>query len=240
MRLQKYLVECSIASRRGSEKLINEGRVAVNGETATVGQSVDPESDTITFNGNAVLRLSKVYVVLNKPQGIVTTAKDTHDRRTVVDLITGVSTRIFPVGRLDMDVTGTLLLTNDGELTNRITHPRYEVKKVYHAWVKGVVKPETLRKLEQGVMLDDGMTSPAKARILKTQRQTSLIELEIHEGRKRIVKRMCIAVGHPLNNLQRISIGTIDTHGLQLGEWRHLHPQEVTDLYDLVGLSAGN
>ena len=169
MRLQKYLAECSIASRRGSEKLIQEGRVTVDGELAHLGQTVNPDIHTVLFDGDPVVPDAKVYVLLNKPQGVITTAKDTHDRKTVIDLITGVSARIFPVGRLDMDVTGTLLLTNDGELTNRLAHPRYEVDKVYHAWVKGIVDNKTIRKLQQGVMLEDGITAPAKAKILKTQ-----------------------------------------------------------------------
>jgi len=236
MRLQKYLAECSIASRRGSEKLIQEGRVTVDGELAHLGQTVNPDIHTVLFDGDPVVPDAKVYVLLNKPQGVITTAKDTHDRKTVIDLITGVSARIFPVGRLDMDVTGTLLLTNDGELTNRLAHPRYEVDKVYHAWVKGIVDNKTIRKLQQGVMLEDGITAPAKAKILKTQHQTTLIRLTVHEGRKRLVKRMCAAVGHPINNLRRISVASIDASGLQPGEWRHLHPHEVKKLNVLVGL----
>ena len=236
MRLQKYLAECSIASRRGSEKIINEGRVSVNGEIAHVGQSVDPATDAVLCDGNSVEPDTKVYVVLNKPPGVVTTAKDTHNRKTVVDLITGVSVRIFPVGRLDMDVTGTLLLTNDGELTNRLSHPRYEVDKVYHAWVKGIVQDDALKKLSQGVMLEDGITAPAQAKILKTQRETTLVRITVHEGRKRLVKRMCAAVGHPINNLRRISIGSINTQGLQPGEWRYLYTHETKTLIHLAGL----
>ncbi len=236
MRLQKYLAECSIASRRGSEKLIQDGRVTVDGEPAQVGQTVNPEVDTILFDGTPVIRDTKVYVLLNKPQGVITTAKDTHGRKTVIDLITGVTSRIFPVGRLDMDVTGTLLLTNDGELSNRLAHPRYQVDKVYHAWVKGIVHQETLHKLKKGIMLEDGITAPAKAKILKTQHQTTLIRLTIHEGRKRLVKRMCASVGHPINNLRRISIASINADGLQPGEWRHLHTHEIERLNTLVGL----
>ena len=238
MRLQKYLAECSIASRRGSEKLINAGRVTVNGELAQVGQPVEPKSDTILFDGAPVIQDTKIYVLLNKPEGVITTAIDTHNRKTVVDLITGVSARIFPIGRLDMDVTGTLLLTNDGELTNRLAHPRYEVDKIYHAWVKGTVSSETVEKLCKGIMLEDGITAPAKVKILKTQREATLIKLTIHEGRKRLVKRMCAAVGHPICNLRRVSVGTINSQGLQSGEWRHLHAQEIRNLRSLVGLET--
>lgn len=236
MRLQKYLAECSIASRRGSERLINEGRVTVNGVVAQVGQAIEPNADAILFDGKPVLKDDKVYVVLNKPQGVITTAIDTHDRETVIDLITGVSARIFPVGRLDMDVTGTLLLTNDGELTNRLAHPRYEVNKTYQAWVKGIVPTETLMQLRKGVKLEDGITAPARVKILKTQNQTTLIKLTIHEGRKRLVKRMCAAVGHPINNLHRVSVGGINSRGLQHGEWRYLHEEELQKLFALVGL----
>ena len=238
MRLQKYLAECSIASRRGSEKLINEGRVTVNGDLAQIGQLINPASDTILFDNASVLQDTKIYVLLNKPQGVITTAKDTHNRKTVVDLITGVSARIFPIGRLDMDVTGTLLLTNDGELTNRLAHPRYEVDKIYHAWVNGIVSHKTAEKLRKGIKLEDGMTAPAGINILKVQRQATLIKLTIHEGRKRLVKRMCATVGHPICNLRRISIGTINAQGLQSGEWRHLHAQEIRKLRSLVGLET--
>jgi 23S rRNA pseudouridine2605 synthase len=237
MRLQKYLAECSIASRRASEKLIEEGRVTVNGELAVVGQPVDPEVDAIEFDGEPVLADTKIYIVFNKPSGVVTTAKDTHDRKTVLDYLDGVSARIFPVGRLDMDVTGTLLLTNDGELTNRLSHPRYQVDKMYHAWVKGHVKPADLKRLEEGVELEDGPTAPAQASLLKTQSNTSLIRLTIHEGRKRLVKRMCAHIGHPVNKLRRVSIGNITASDLQPGEWRYLHKEEVDYLLKLTGLN---
>jgi 23S rRNA pseudouridine2605 synthase len=238
MRLQKYLAECSIASRRGSEKLINKGRVTVNGELAQVGQPINPDFDVVLFDDAPVIQDEKIYVLLNKPKGVITTAKDTHDRKTVVDLITGVSARIFPVGRLDMDVTGTLLLTNDGELTNRLAHPSYEVDKVYHAWVKGLMSKETIEKLKNGVMLEDGITAPAAVKNLKTQRQSTLITLTIHEGRNQLVKRMCAAVGHPINNLRRVSMGSLNSQGLQSGEWRHLHAQEIRKLRTLVGIET--
>lgn len=237
MRLQKYLAECSIASRRGSEKFIVEGRVTVNGELAVVGQPVDPHHDDIRFDGVPVLPDKKVYVVFNKPSGVVTTAKDTHDRKTVLDYLDGLKARVFPVGRLDMDVTGTLIMTNDGELTNRLAHPRYEVEKVYHAWVKGIVDASELDQFKAGVELDDGKTAPASAALLKTQRNTSLIRLTVHEGRKRLVKRMCAHIGHPVNKLRRISIGNISAQGLQPGEWRHLHQEELDYLRRITGLA---
>lgn len=237
MRIQKFLAECSIASRRAAEKLVADGHVTINGEVALVGQAIDPDHDNVCCNGEPVKPDHKIYIVFNKPSGVVTTAKDTHSRKTVFEYLDGVPARVFPVGRLDMDVTGTLLLTNDGELTNRLAHPRYQVDKVYHAWVKGIVSPIELRRLSKGVELDDGMTAPAEAKLLKTQRNSSLIRLTIHEGRKRLVKRMCSHIGHPVTKLRRVSIGSITTHGLQPGEWRYLHREELKFLRTLTGLS---
>ena len=238
MRLQKYLAECGVASRRASEHLIQEGRVTVNGEIATLGLKIDPENDTVHFDGTLVAADAKVYIVLNKPRGVLTTSTDTHDRKTVLDCLEGVDARVFPVGRLDMDVSGTLLLTNDGELTNRLSHPRYEVDKVYSAWVKGIVKPATLKQLESGVELDDGLTAPAQVSISSTRGNTTHIRLTIHEGKKRIVKRMCAAVGHPVTSLRRISIGSIQVEALTPGQWRYLEDDEIAALYKLVGLDA--
>jgi 23S rRNA pseudouridine2605 synthase/16S rRNA pseudouridine516 synthase len=238
MRLQKYLAECSIASRRGSEKLISEGRVTVNGETATVGLVIDPSHDTVQFDGKPVSSDQKIYVVLNKPKGVITSAKDTHHRKTVLDCIEGVTARIFPVGRLDMDVSGTLILTNDGELTHRLAHPSFEVNKVYHAWVRGTFSRKELEALASGVELEDGITSPAQVQVVQQKQSSSLIRLVIHEGRKRLVKRMCAAVGHPVRELNRVSIGSIKCNGLREGEWRYLSSNEVNQLKTLTDLGG--
>ena len=238
MRLQKYMAECGVASRRASEQLILEGRVTVNGAVAVLGAKIDPESDTVLFDDAPVLTEEKVYIVLNKPRGVVTTATDTHERKTVLECLEGVTARVYPVGRLDMDVSGMLLLSNDGELTNRLSHPRYEVDKVYSAWVKGMVKPAAIDLLESGVELDDGLTAPAQVSIVKSQGNTTLIRLVIHEGKKHIVKRMCKAVGHPVTSLRRISMGNIQVDDLNPGQWRYLEDEEVTALYTLVGLDA--
>lgn len=238
VKLQKFLASCSVASRRGCERLIAEGRVSVNGAVAILGDRIEAGRDTVTLDGNALTRDRHVYVVLNKPKGVVTSVKDTHDRETVLDLITGVDARIFPIGRLDMDVTGTLLLTNDGELTHRLSHPSFEIDKIYLAWVSGHVKAATVQKLQVGVLLDDGMTAPAKAKIIKRGQNSTLIRLIIHEGRKRLIKRMCAAVGHPVRDLRRIRIGTIESDDLIPGEWRHLSQDEVNSLKRLAGLSA--
>ena len=236
MRLQKYLAACGIASRRQCERLIEEGRVGLNGAVAALGDSVDEAKDAVTLDGCPLRLNDKVYIVFNKPQGVVTTAKDTHQRQTVLDCLDGVRARVFPVGRLDMDVEGALLLTNDGELAQRLMHPRYEVEKVYVASVEGRMSLETAQRLAQGVALDDGMTAPAEVRILERQADTTRIQLTLHEGRKREVKRMCAAVNHPIRHLRRVAVGDIKAAGLQPGEWRYLADDEVAALRSRVGL----
>lgn len=235
-RLQKYLAECGIASRRAAEKLIAAGRVTVNGTAAVIAQDVDPAQDAVSVDGRPVRPNDKVYIVLNKPEGTVTTAKDTHDRPTVLDCVKGVRARVFPVGRLDMDVEGVLLLTNDGELAYRLTHPRFEVEKVYLAWVHGCVTPQTAMSLENGVRLDDGLTAPARAVILSAGHETTLLRLHLREGRKREVKRMCAAIGHPVKTLHRVAFGNIQAKGLRPGEWRYLSEREIEGLRQLVRL----
>lgn len=238
VKLQKFLASCGVASRRECERLIADGRVSVNGDLAGVGSRIDASSDVVTLDGVVLAHERNVYVVLNKPKGVVTSVKDSHHRRTVLDLITGVDTRIFPIGRLDMDVTGTLLLTNDGELTHRLSHPKFEIDKIYLAWVAGHVGHEALRRLRKGVRLEDGMTAPARANVVKKEGNSTLIRLTIHEGRKRLVKRMCAAVGHPVHDLRRIRIGTIESQGLMPGEWRYLNEDEIEDLKRLANLPA--
>jgi len=239
VRLQKYLAECGVASRRASEELIGGGRVTVNGATARLGQTIDPAADAVAVDGRPVAQAhEKVYIVLNKPRNCVTTAKDTHGRRTVLDCVRGLDARVYPVGRLDCDVEGVLLLTNDGELAFRLIHPSYEVEKVYLAWVQGRVGDDAVRRLERGVRLEDGMTSPAKAAVLNSCTKSSLLRLTLHEGRKREVKRMCEAVGHRVQTLQRIEFAGIQADGLRPGEWRTLTPEEVAGLAKLVGLPA--
>jgi len=237
MRLHKYLAACGVASRRQAERLIEAGRVHVNGRAAEVGDSVDPAVDRVTVGGEAVCLQDKVYIVLNKPKGVVTSAQDTHGRPTVLDCVSGARGRVFPVGRLDMDVEGTLLLTNDGELAHRIMHPSYEVKKVYLAWVEGTVTGEEAARLERGVELDDGPSAPAEVQVVTTGPRTTLLRLALHEGRKREVKRLCAAVGHPVVNLRRLSVGGIEPEGLRSGEWRYLNDEEVVRLRKLTGLS---
>ncbi len=240
MRLQKYLAQCGVASRRESETHILSGRVTVNGRRAEIGQQIDPEVDSIAFDGAPVGLDQKVYIVLNKPKGVVTSAKDTHERSTVLDCVPGLNARVFPVGRLDMDVSGTLLLTNDGELAFRLTHPKYEVEKTYMAWVQGDVSDESVRILREGIELDDGPTYPARVNVLKRETSSTLVRLSVHEGRKRLVKRMLSAVGHPVKELRRVSVGPIRATGLIPGEWRYLSEAEVAGLRQLTGLEDAN
>jgi 23S rRNA pseudouridine2605 synthase len=237
VRLQKFMAQCGLASRRASERLIQEGKVLVNGTVAITGQVIDPNRDVVTCEGIRVETSKMRYVILNKPPGVVTTSKDTHNRKTVLNCVEGIHERLFPVGRLDMDVEGALLLTNDGELAFRLTHPKYEVPKVYLVWVEGVMTPEDAIRLEQGVPLDDGITAPAEVVILNAGERVTQIRLTIHEGRKREIKRMCAHVGHPVRELRRISMGNVKVGGLQPGQWRELTDQEIHGLRKLVGLA---
>jgi pseudouridine synthase len=230
MRLNAYLARTGIASRRGADELIKTGRVRVNGVYAGLNTFVQ-EGDVVDLDGRLLVPQALAYVLLHKPAGVVTTASDPHGRPTVVELVEHES-RVVPVGRLDADTTGVLLLTNDGELAHRLAHPRYEVDKVYEAEVEGDPGPDALRRLAEGVELDDGRTVPARARRLGPGR----IELTIHEGRKHQVKRMCEAVGHPVRRLHRRGFAGLGLRGLAPGEWRDLTRQEVAALRRLVGL----
>lgn len=216
--------------------MIEGGRVQINGRAAALGETVDPDKDTVTFDGTPVAREARKYVVLHKPKGVVTTAKDTHCRKTVMDLLPGVTARVFPVGRLDMDVEGAVILTNDGELAYRLMHPKFEIDKVYVACVQGHMTSEEAARLAHGVELDDGATAPARVRILGTHPGHTRLELTLHEGRKHEVKRMCAAVGHPVTHLRRESTGGIHVRDLRPGEWRYLNPREITALRGLAGL----
>ena len=228
MRLNAYLARAGVASRRKADELIKAGRVTVNGEPGELNTFV-AKRDRVELDGQALARQRLAYVLLHKPAGVVTTASDPHGRPTVVELVSEHEVRLVPVGRLDADTTGALLLTNDGELAHRLAHPRYEVEKVYEAEVEGDPSDEVLRQLERGVDLDDGPTAPADARRLAPSR----VELAIHEGRKHQVKRMLEAVGHPVTRLHRSRYAGLTVEGLQPGEWRELEPGEVARLQSL-------
>jgi 23S rRNA pseudouridine2605 synthase len=227
VRLNAYLARSGVASRRGADELIKAGRVTVNGEPGQLNTFVGTD-DRVEVDGAPVAGQRLAYVLLHKPAGVVTTARDPRGRRTVVDLVRHES-RVVPVGRLDADTTGALLLTNDGELAHRLAHPRYGVEKVYEADVAGRPGQEALRRLREGVELDDGRTAPAGARPLGPSR----VELVLHEGRNRQVKRMLEAVGHPVRRLHRSRYAGLTLEGLEPGAWRELEPSEVERLRSL-------
>ncbi|HKG42805.1 MAG TPA: pseudouridine synthase [Gaiellaceae bacterium] len=224
MRLNAFLARAGIASRRGADELIKAGRATVNGEPGQLNTFVQSH-DRVEVDGRPVELQPLAYVLLHKPAGVVTTARDPQGRRTVVDLVDHPA-RVVPVGRLDADTTGALLLTNDGGLAHRLAHPRYEVEKVYEAAVEGDPTDEALRRLEEGVELEDGRTAAAAARRLGPGR----VELAIHEGRKHQVKRMLAAVGHPVRRLHRSRYAGLDLDGLEPGAWRELGRSEVETL----------
>lgn len=229
MRLQKYMAKCGVASRRKSEELIEQGLVKVNGETIiTPGYIVDSKKDIVKVAGRRIsMEKNKVYIMLNKPVGYVTSLKDEKDRKIVTDLIEDVDERIYPVGRLDIDTSGLLLLTNDGDLTQKLTHPSSEVVKGYIAIVEGVPNRAELQRFRAGINIDGRRTSPASVKIAKRYEDESILDIKIHEGRNRQIKKMCEAINHPVKKLKRVSIGDIELGGLQIGNWRYLNQEEV-------------
>ena len=230
MRLNAYLARAGVASRRRADELIRAGRVTVNGTPGELNTFVST-GDLVEIDGRRVEKQRLAYVLLHKPAGVVTTARDPRGRQTVVDLVDHEA-RVVPVGRLDADTTGALLLTNDGQLAHRLAHPRYEVDKVYEVELEGEPDASALRRLERGVELDDGITAPARVRRLGPSR----IELTIHEGRKHQVKRMCEAIGHPVRRLHRSRYASLTLEGLGPGEWRELTTAEVGELRRLTGV----
>jgi len=233
-RLQKVLARTGIGSRRVCEELIADGRVTVNGEVAELGRRVDPDIDHVEVDNIPIsVREGLVYYLLNKPPGAVTTASDPQGRRTVVELVPD-EPRVFPVGRLDAETEGLLLLTNDGDLTHRLTHPSFGIEKECLALVDGTPTRAELRMLREGVALDDGMTAPAKASL----EPPNALTIVIHEGRNRQVRRMCDAIGHPVQRLVRVRIGPVTDRRLKPGEWRDLTQAEVRALETAVAQGA--
>ena len=233
MRLNAFLARAGVASRRRADELIAAGRVRVNGDVGQLNTVVGSR-DVVEVDREPVVRQRLSYVLLHKPAGVLTTASDPRGRATVVELVPQ-EPRVVPVGRLDADTTGALLLTNDGPLAHRLAHPRYGVPKVYEVVVEGSPDGDALRALRDGVVLEDGRTAPAGARVRRRRGGTTTLELTLHEGRKHQVKRMCAAVGHPVLGLHRSRYAGLDLGGLAAGEWRELTKDEVAALRDTAG-----
>mgnify|MGYP000344665603 FL=1 len=219
MRLQKYIAECGVASRRKSEELIKQGRVKVNGiPVSEMGVKVSDE-DVVEVDGRRIsLEQKKVYIMLNKPVGYISSVRDQFSRNTVVDLIKGVKERIYPVGRLDYDTSGLLLLTNDGDFAFRLTHPKHEMKKTYIAEMEGVPDSNDIESFQNGLRIEDYVTSPAELTVLEKRKSSSIVKVVIHEGKNRQVRKMCDAIGHPVISLKRIAIGDLYLKNLPEGQ----------------------
>ena len=234
--MQKALADAGVASRRAAEELIRAGRVRVNGQVVSQLGTRVSEGDRLEVDGRPVRReVEPIYVLLNKPRGFVTTTSDPEGRRTVLDILPELGARVYPVGRLDYDTEGLLLLTNDGDLTNLLTHPRHRVLKTYLAEVEGSPSPVALETLARGVKLEDGYTSPARIRVQRRAEDRTTLSLTITEGRNRQVRRMLEVVGHPVLFLKRTRFGPLDLRGVKLGQWRFLSTAEVERLRRAVG-----
>jgi 23S rRNA pseudouridine2605 synthase len=238
LRLQKLLAAAGVASRRDAEKLITARRVTVNGHVMSeLGTKADPDVDTICVDGQPInLHPEKIYILLNKPRGYTSTREDPHAPRVVIDLVRDIDTHVYPVGRLDVDTEGMLLLTNDGDFAMKVTHPKHKIPKTYRVEARGLVSQEILAILARGIMLEDGFTAPAKTKVigLNTARQSSTVDITITEGRKRQVRRMFETVGHPVVRLTRTKIGNLTLGKLKPGEWRFLAPEEVDALVNMA------
>lgn len=231
MRINKYIASCGVASRRKAEEIILDRRVKVNGEIVSeLSFNIDENKDIVEIDGKVIsLSENHVYIVLNKPEGYITTVKDQFDRPSVLDLVTDIKERVYPIGRLDYETSGLLILTNDGDLTYKLTHPKHEVDKTYVALVKGQPTYEELKNFRDGLEIEDYKTAPAKIRVVDVneEKNYSKCEIKIHEGRNRQVRKMCKAINHPVLRLRRIAMGDIRLKGLKVGEYRHLTKEEI-------------
>lgn len=238
IRISKYLSLCGVTSRRGAEALIGEERVTVNDTTVErIGTVIDPEVDVVKVDGVKALPVTtKVYIVFNKPRMVMTTLHDPFKRRTVRHFLRKLSVRVYPVGRLDYDTEGVLLLTNDGDLTFRLAHPRYQISRIYEARVEGQFRKEAAQQIEKGIKLDDGFIGKAKVNILGFMNKYTRIRLLLTEGRKREVKQLCKSVGHPVAHLVRVEFAGVTAKNLRSGSWRYLTSKEISRLHDLAGL----
>lgn len=232
-RLQKYMAKCGVASRRKCEEIILSGRVEVNGSVITeLGFKIN-ENDVVEVDSNVIkVEENKVYIILNKPTGYITSNSDEKERKTILDIV-NVKERIYPIGRLDYDSSGLLLLTNDGDIYNKIIHPKKEIEKRYIATVKGTFSKEELEKFRSGVDIGGYITAPAKIKVIKESKSNSVVEITIHEGKNRQVRKMCSAFNHEVLNLKRIAIGKLSLDNLKEGQWRNLNEKEVSYLKSL-------
>ena len=237
IRLNKYLASAGVASRRKCDELIMSGKVKVNGEVITkLGLQINEEQDEVEFEGTVVYPVEKkIYIVINKPVGFVSTVKDEHDRKTVIDLLP-IRERIFPVGRLDYDSTGVLLLTNDGPLSHRLTHPSYEIEKTYYVLIDKIITAKDLYHIEHGILLEGKKTHPCKASQVRVYDNCSLLSISIHEGRNRQIRRMFESLNYKVQELDRIRFANIDLRGLKRGEWRHLTKNEISKFKQIVNI----
>jgi len=232
IKLQKYFTDCGVLSRRAAEEEIKLGRVKVNGETAELGRRIDPETDTVEYRGRLIQPTAsdKLCLLLNKPRGVVTTLSDDRGRRTVRELVSDAGRRVYPVGRLDMDSDGMLLLTDDGELANRLTHPRHEIPKIYRVTVGGAVSDELLARLNESMTIDGYDILPVKTTKISSIPNETILEMALFEGRNRQIRKMCAAVGLSVLRLQRIAIGELTLGSLPQGKWRRLTDAELAYL----------
>ena len=237
MRINKYIALCGVASRRKAEELILAGRVTVNDEVMTeLSYKVDEENDIVKVDDKLIKEENKlVYILLNKPEGYITTVKDQFDRPSVLDLVSDIKERVYPIGRLDYETSGLLLLTNDGDLTYKLTHPKHEVDKTYVARVKGKLTKEEIERFKSGLKIEDYTTAPAKLKVIKydEQRDSSLLEIKIHEGKNRQVRKMCKAINHPVLRLRRSAMGKIKIGDCEIGKYRYLTEDEIKYLKNL-------
>ena len=237
MRINKYIALCGVASRRKAEELILAGRVTVNDEVMTeLSYKVDEENDIEKVDDKLIKEENKlVYILLNKPEGYITTVKDQFDRPSVLDLVSDIKERVYPIGRLDYETSGLLLLTNDGDLTYKLTHPKHEVDKTYVARVKGKLTKEEIERFKTGLKIEDYTTAPAKLKVIKydEQRDSSLLEIKIHEGKNRQVRKMCKAINHPVLRLRRSAMGKIKIGDCEIGKYRYLTEDEIKYLKNL-------
>lgn len=229
IKLQKYFSDCRIMSRRAAEEEIKKGLVRVNQNVATLGDRIDPENDIVEYKGKRITqpRSSKTYILLNKPRGYITTLSDEKGRPTVSDLVSSLGIRVYPVGRLDMDSDGLLLLTNDGELTNKLTHPRHQIPKIYHVTVAGAVSESKLRELSSPMTIDGYEILPVKSTIVRTSASDTILEMTLYEGRNRQIRKMCEKCSLRITRLSRVAIGKITLGSLEAGKWRKLTSEEI-------------